>query len=179
MSRQELADAVNAHVYATTNRVSALNAHYISRLERGGRRWPNADYRAGFRAVLGAETDAALGFVCNRDTTGTTAHETSTAPVSATQEAAPTHLVMAHSPTIVVVPGTHPVVVALVDKPALLLAVGALALVDATVAPPHIPALVCRPTPFQYPTYSGSVQMRSSPTASTSPPMPGSKPAPL
>jgi hypothetical protein len=31
-------------------------------LERGARRWPNADYRAGFRAVLGVDTDNALGF---------------------------------------------------------------------------------------------------------------------
>jgi hypothetical protein len=62
MSRQELAEAVNAHVYLTTGRVSAMDAHYVGRLERGQRRWPNAAYRAGFRAVLGADTDAELGF---------------------------------------------------------------------------------------------------------------------
>lgn len=61
-SRRELAEAVNAYVFETTGRTYALDAHYVGRLERGLRRWPNADYRAGFRAVLGAGSDAELGF---------------------------------------------------------------------------------------------------------------------
>lgn len=68
MSRQELAEAVNAHVYLATGRVSAMNAHYVSRLERGIRRYPTADYRKAFRAVLGADTDAELGFVAPAST---------------------------------------------------------------------------------------------------------------
>jgi hypothetical protein len=62
MSRQELAEAVTVYLHATTERSYGLNAHYVARLERGLRRWPNADYRAGFRAVLRVETDEQLGF---------------------------------------------------------------------------------------------------------------------
>jgi hypothetical protein len=62
MSRQELAEAVNTYIYRMTGQVSRLNAHYVSRLERGHRRWPNPDYRRAFRAVLGIATDAELGF---------------------------------------------------------------------------------------------------------------------
>ena len=62
MSQRELAEALNAHVFRTTARVVPLDRHYISRLERGVRRYPIADYRAAFRAVLDAATDAELGF---------------------------------------------------------------------------------------------------------------------
>ena len=62
MSRQELAEAVNTYLFERSKRVYALDAHYVGRLERGARRWPNADYRAGLRAVLGAQNDAELGF---------------------------------------------------------------------------------------------------------------------
>ena len=62
MSRRELADAVNAHVYRTTGQVTAMDAHYVGRLERGLRRWPSIAYRDAFRAVLGVSTDSALGF---------------------------------------------------------------------------------------------------------------------
>lgn len=66
MSRRELAEAVNAYVYATTGTVIGLDAWYVGKLERGQRRWPNEHYRAGLRAVLGAATDAELGFVLVR-----------------------------------------------------------------------------------------------------------------
>ncbi len=62
LSRTELADAVNRWVYRQTGRVNQLSANYIGKLERGVFRWPNTDYRAGLRAVLGAATDAELGF---------------------------------------------------------------------------------------------------------------------
>lgn len=62
MSRQELAEAVNAHLFATTGRVSNLDGSYVGRLERGEYRWPCAAYRQAFRAVLGASADAELGF---------------------------------------------------------------------------------------------------------------------
>jgi len=73
MSRSELAEAVNAHVFHATGRVTTMNGHYVGRLERGHRRWPMAAYRAAFRAVLGVETDAELGFYCkpwDSDTSG-------------------------------------------------------------------------------------------------------------
>ncbi|MEV6254460.1 hypothetical protein AB0L97_14515 [Nocardia sp. NPDC051911] len=62
MSRAELADAVNAWVYRRTDRAVQLSGNYIGKLERGVFHWPNADYRAGLRAVLGVATDAELGF---------------------------------------------------------------------------------------------------------------------
>ncbi|WP_181718740.1 hypothetical protein [Nocardia gipuzkoensis] len=62
LSRAELADEVNAWVYRRTGRVVQLSGNYIGKLERGVFRWPNADYRAGLKAVLGVETDAELGF---------------------------------------------------------------------------------------------------------------------
>jgi len=64
-SRQELAELVNAWVYANTDppRTIDVTADYIGQLERGRFWWPqDPDRRAGLRAVLGAETDAELGF---------------------------------------------------------------------------------------------------------------------
>lgn len=61
MSRQELAEAVNAYLYTATGRRTHLDARYIGRLERGDNRWPRADHRLGLRAVLGAATDAEIG----------------------------------------------------------------------------------------------------------------------
>lgn len=63
MSQRELAEALTAHVFHATTRVVPLDRHYVSRIERGVRRYPTADYRAAFRAVLGVATDAELGFV--------------------------------------------------------------------------------------------------------------------
>ncbi|MDN5750144.1 MAG: hypothetical protein L0H64_16800 [Pseudonocardia sp.] len=62
MSRGELADAVNAHLWQTTHTRYALDAHTIARYERGVVRWPSAAYRSALRAVLGVATDAQLGF---------------------------------------------------------------------------------------------------------------------
>lgn len=62
MSRAELADAVNAHLWQTTHARYALDAHTIARYERGVVRWPSAAYRSALRAVLGVATDAQLGF---------------------------------------------------------------------------------------------------------------------
>ena len=66
MSRQELADAVNAFVFEATGRIVCLDAHQVGRLERGQRHWPCADYRLGSRVVLGIATDAELGFYIAR-----------------------------------------------------------------------------------------------------------------
>lgn len=62
LSRAELADLVNKHVYEQTQRVIELDANYIGKLERGQIRWPQAVYRDGLRAVLGVGTDTELGF---------------------------------------------------------------------------------------------------------------------
>lgn len=62
LSRQELADMVNAWIYEHLKRKACLSANYIGKMERGVLRWPNSDYRRGLRAVLGVQTDGALGF---------------------------------------------------------------------------------------------------------------------
>lgn len=62
MSRGELADAVNTHLWQTTHTRYALDAHTIARYERGAVRWPSAAYRSALRTVLGVSFDAQLGF---------------------------------------------------------------------------------------------------------------------
>lgn len=62
LSRAELADLVNAWLWRETGRRYALDDHAVGRWERGRVRWPIAPYRVGLRAVLGVDTDAALGF---------------------------------------------------------------------------------------------------------------------
>lgn len=61
LSRQELAEAVNALVFATYGARTDLDANYIGHLERGEIRWPRERVRAGLRAVLGAQGDAEIG----------------------------------------------------------------------------------------------------------------------
>ncbi|SFS75264.1 XRE family transcriptional regulator [Saccharopolyspora flava] len=61
LSRQELADAVNAWLAEHTGRAGALDGHYVARLERGAVRRPGRDYRAALRSVLGG-SDVDLGF---------------------------------------------------------------------------------------------------------------------
>ena len=76
LSRQELAELVNAWVYdnTTPRRVIATEANYVGQLERGRIRWPqDPDRRAGFRPVLCAATDAELGFRRPRRTRSTVA----------------------------------------------------------------------------------------------------------
>ncbi len=62
MSRQELADAVNAYAYRRTGRRVAVDARYVGKLERGEHRWPYEHCRTALREVLGKSTDAELGF---------------------------------------------------------------------------------------------------------------------
>ncbi|WP_432832939.1 hypothetical protein [Dactylosporangium sp. CA-092794] len=66
MSRQELAEAVNAYLWATFHRRTSLDASYVGKLENGKHRWPHEQYRQAFRAALGVETDAELGFYPTR-----------------------------------------------------------------------------------------------------------------
>lgn len=62
MTRQELAEAVNAQVYRATEKLTAVDANHVGKWERGTIRWPAAHYRAALRAVLDVGTDAELGF---------------------------------------------------------------------------------------------------------------------
>ncbi|GAA3852327.1 hypothetical protein GCM10022243_17480 [Saccharothrix violaceirubra] len=62
LSRQELAELVNAHVWRQHGTTVEIDANYVGKLERGVIRWPGPLYREALRAVLGAPTDAALGF---------------------------------------------------------------------------------------------------------------------
>jgi transcriptional regulator with XRE-family HTH domain len=66
LSRQELAELVNAHVWRQHGRVVEMDANYVGKLERGVIRWPSKRYREALRAVLGVSTDAALGFANKR-----------------------------------------------------------------------------------------------------------------
>ncbi|PZF79832.1 hypothetical protein C1I92_29185 [Jiangella anatolica] len=66
MSRQELADRVNAHLFDRTGRLHELDDNYIGKLERGIIRWPQAAYRDALRVILGATSDRDLGFVNTR-----------------------------------------------------------------------------------------------------------------
>jgi hypothetical protein len=54
-------------VFEHQARVIELDANYIGKLEQGTIRWPREpDRRTAFRAVLGVDTDAELGFRCPR-----------------------------------------------------------------------------------------------------------------
>src|SRR5262249_49547003 len=66
MSRQELADAVNAWLYQHDPSEATLDANYIGKLERGEHRWPSRPRRHTFARVLRAVGDADLGFYVNR-----------------------------------------------------------------------------------------------------------------
>ncbi|WP_328608976.1 tetratricopeptide repeat protein [Amycolatopsis sp. NBC_00345] len=66
LSRRELADLVNAHLWKRGGQHAALDDNYIAKLERGTIRWPNARYREAFRAVLDVNTDSELGFINSR-----------------------------------------------------------------------------------------------------------------
>ncbi|MDX3000860.1 hypothetical protein PWY87_04190 [Kribbella solani] len=63
MTRAELADAVCAWLWETTETKYELDGHYIAKLERGAVRWPGAAYRSGLRHVLNVADDLELGFV--------------------------------------------------------------------------------------------------------------------
>src|SRR5690349_16263103 len=68
MSRQELAEAVNAYLWRTYEVEERLDENDIGKLERGEHRWPGEHRREALRAVLGVDSDAALGFYIVRAT---------------------------------------------------------------------------------------------------------------
>jgi len=86
LTRQELAELLNAAVYQATDRICAVDGHYIGKLERGSVRWPHADYRTALRVILHADTDADLGFRPHRRTVATSSdlipHGTAPSPVA-------------------------------------------------------------------------------------------------
>lgn len=67
MSRQELAEAVNAYLWATYQEQARLDRGYVGKLELGKHRWPRARCREAFRHVLKAASDAEIGFFITRD----------------------------------------------------------------------------------------------------------------
>ncbi|WP_412540075.1 hypothetical protein R8Z50_30300 [Longispora sp. K20-0274] len=71
LSRPELADLINTYVHDYLSRTVEIDENYIGKLERGQIRWPSADYRTAFRAVLKADTDAEIGFFNTRRTRDT------------------------------------------------------------------------------------------------------------
>ncbi|ONI83531.1 hypothetical protein ALI22I_34130 [Saccharothrix sp. ALI-22-I] len=62
LTQAGLAERANAQVEADTGAPGAMDADYISKLERGVHTWPNRHYRRALCVVLGARSDADLGF---------------------------------------------------------------------------------------------------------------------
>ncbi len=62
MSRQELADAVNRYLADKQDPDGPVTANHVGKLEQGLYTWPRALRRQAYRAILGASTDAELGF---------------------------------------------------------------------------------------------------------------------
>jgi hypothetical protein len=71
LSRQELAELVNAWVWEHHKKVTEHSANWVGQLERGKIRWPGTVSREALRAILGVSTDAALGFVNARSARAT------------------------------------------------------------------------------------------------------------
>ncbi|MBV8541542.1 MAG: XRE family transcriptional regulator [Pseudonocardiales bacterium] len=63
LTRQELAELVNAWVWDHRHTKVEATANYIGKLEQGVIRWPGTLYREAFRAIFGVSTDSELGFV--------------------------------------------------------------------------------------------------------------------
>lgn len=66
LTQGQLAEMANTQVEAATQRLGAMDADYVGKLERGIHHWPNQQYRHALRAVLRAATDAELGFFSTR-----------------------------------------------------------------------------------------------------------------
>jgi hypothetical protein len=63
LSRQELAELVNAWVWEHHHKRVEASASYIGQLERGTIRWPAKLYREALRSIFSVSKDSALGFV--------------------------------------------------------------------------------------------------------------------
>ncbi|MEV7342231.1 hypothetical protein [Streptomyces sp. NPDC093544] len=62
LSRQELAEQVNAVIWTRHSVRAELDANYIGKLERGVITWPGDQYREAVRTILRTSTDTELGF---------------------------------------------------------------------------------------------------------------------
>ncbi|MGH3720203.1 MAG: hypothetical protein ACRDRI_15435 [Pseudonocardiaceae bacterium] len=71
LTQAQLAERVAELVEQATERGCGIDADYISKVERGEIRWPSAAYRAAFRTLLGAASDADLGLYCPRSAEAT------------------------------------------------------------------------------------------------------------
>jgi hypothetical protein len=63
LSRQELAELVNAWIWKHHNTEVDFDRNYIGKIEQGVIRWPGAMCREAFREILSVSDDAELGFV--------------------------------------------------------------------------------------------------------------------
>ncbi|MFD2417649.1 helix-turn-helix domain-containing protein [Amycolatopsis pigmentata] len=66
LTQGTVAELANAQVERDTGKPGAMDADYVSKLERGVYRWPGKHYRRALRAVLGGSTDSDLGFHSTR-----------------------------------------------------------------------------------------------------------------
>lgn len=66
LSRQELAELVNAWAWGHHRKNVELSANYAGQLEHGKIRWPSKLYREASRENFGVSTDSALGFADTR-----------------------------------------------------------------------------------------------------------------
>lgn len=66
LTQGTVAELANAQVERDTGKPGAMDADYVSKLERGVYRWPGKHYRCALRTVLGASTDSDLGFYSTR-----------------------------------------------------------------------------------------------------------------
>lgn len=71
LTQEGLAELANAQVETDTGKPGAMDADYVSKLERGVHTWPGKHYRRALRTVLGAHTDADLGFCSTRSKAAT------------------------------------------------------------------------------------------------------------
>lgn len=62
----QVAEEVARLVAVQTGRELAIDANYVSKLERGVITWPNRAYREAFRTFFDAASDAELGFYPSR-----------------------------------------------------------------------------------------------------------------
>ncbi|MGQ0778655.1 MAG: hypothetical protein ACT4NY_30295, partial [Pseudonocardiales bacterium] len=71
LTQAQVAEMVAEVVERATGRRCGIDADYVSKVERGEISWPGAAYRSAFRVVLGAASDADLGFYCSRSSEAT------------------------------------------------------------------------------------------------------------
>ncbi|MEU4244245.1 hypothetical protein [Actinoplanes sp. NPDC026619] len=66
MTRQELAEAINAYAWEVHGKRKGYDRSHIAKYEQGIYRWPGVLAREGFRHVLRVNRDSELGFYPNR-----------------------------------------------------------------------------------------------------------------